>query len=152
MGSTRTLAAQSALDRRQAIILIGVHRYDPLDRAPILSINHYRALIDTGATRTCLTYRAVGIERLIRHGRKLVKNVHNENYHGLYFANIGIYATHAVNGRNLEQSQSYFGFPEPIEVMDIADNERFDAILGMDLLEKYDFEFSRIGEFTLYLP
>jgi hypothetical protein len=131
---------------------IGVHKFDPSDLSPQLSINSYRALIDTGAFRTCLTYHAVGAERLIRHSRTLVKNVHNQNLHGLYFANLGVYTTHKVDGKLLNQEQGYFGFPEPVEVMDIADNDRFDAIIGMDLLGKYDFEFSRTGEFRLFLP
>lgn len=82
----------------------------------------------------------------------LVKNVHNQNYHGLYFANLGVYTTHKNDGKHLKPEKGFFGFPEPIEVMDIADNDRFDAILGMDLLGKYDFEFSRDGEFRLFLP
>ena len=152
MDSIRTLVTQSALDRRQAIIRIGVHRFDPTEQVPQLSINSYRALIDTGAFRTCLTYQSIGSERLIRHSRTLVKNVHNQNLHGLYFANLGVYITHKIDGKATTQEQGYFGFPDPIEVMDIADNDRFDAILGMDVLENYDFEFSRNGEFRLFLP
>jgi hypothetical protein len=66
--------------------------------------------------------------------------------------NIRKNVTHSIVGKALQPENSYFGFPEPTEVMDIADNERFDAIIGMDILEKLDFEFSRNGEFRLYLP
>ncbi len=83
---------------------------------------------------------------------KLVRNVHNQNLHGLYMANLGIFATHRYEGNKLVPSPTYYGFEEPIEVMDIADNERFDAILGMDLLQKFEFGFSVGGEFTLNLP
>lgn len=143
------LVAQSRLERRQAIVGLGIHRFDlskPNQGSPI---NQYRALVDTGATRTCLTYRAIGLEQLLRHGRKLVKNVHNENLHGLYMARLGIFTTHRSEGKELVASPSYFGFEDPIEIMDIADNERFDAILGMDLLQKFEFTFFRDGEFQL---
>lgn len=152
MASTPTLAARCRLDRLQAIVEIGVHRYDPAAPAASIPIRQYRALIDTGATKSCLTYRTIGSEQLVRHGRKLVKNVHNQNLHGLYMATIGIVATHRIFGGEFEPSPSYFGLPGPVELMDIADNDRFDAILGMDVLQHHSFEFARDGEFMLLLP
>jgi len=40
----------------------------------------------------------------------------------------------------------------PCEVINIADNEYFDAILGMDILEQFDFRFQKTGEFLLQIP
>lgn len=145
------LAAQSRLDRRQIVISIGVHRFDPENPIPSFSLAQYRALVDTGATRSCLTYDTVGQEKLQRHGKKLVKNVHNMNLHGLYLTNVGIFTTHRVEGNSLVPESSYYAFDEPVEVMDIANNERFDAILGMDILSKCPFDFDRSGNFTLRL-
>ena len=139
------LVARCRLDRRQAIIDIGVTAFDPDQPTHSLQINSYRALIDTGAMRTCLTYRAIGLERLHRHSRKLVKNVHNQNYHGLYMAQIGIFSTDERGGHGEASMRSYYGLAEPTEIMDIADNERFDAILGMDVLQEFDFHFFRGG-------
>ncbi len=151
-GSTLMLVAQSKLDdRRQIIVSIGVHQFDPAIIAPCLSLNHYRALIDTGAIRSCLTYNAVAEERLQRHGKTLVKNVHNMNLHGLYLANIGIFSTHRVESGSFTPESSYYAFGEPIEIMDIANNDRFDAILGMDLLSRCEFDFEKTGNFTLRL-
>jgi len=146
------LVAQSRLDdRRQIIVSIGVHRFDPSNTTRGFSLSQYRALIDTGATRSCLTYKTIGQERLQRHGKKLVKNVHNMNLHGLYLANIGIFSTHRTEAGAFIPEASYFGFDEPIEIMDIADNERFDAILGMDILSRCPFEFDKGGNFSLHL-
>ena len=145
------LAAQCRLDRRQAIVEIGISPFDPDNSTSNLNIKAYRALVDTGAMRTCLTYRAIGLEGLIRHSRKLVKNVHNQNLHGLYMTQMGIFATHRIDGRDYVESRSYFRLPNPTEVMDIADNDRFDAILGMDILENYDFRFERDGTATIFL-
>jgi Aspartyl protease len=147
------LVAQSRLDdRRQIIVSIGVHQFDPAIIAPCFGLNHYRALIDTGAIRSCLTYSAVAEEGLQRHGKTLVKNVHNMNLHGLYLANIGIFSTHRIESGTLNLESSYYAFGEPIEIMDIANNERFDAILGMDLLSRCEFEYDKTGTFTLRLP
>lgn len=140
---THMLVARCRLDRRQAIIDIGINAFDPDGQAPSFDIHSYRALIDTGAMRTCLTYRAVGLEGLHRHSRRLVKNVHSENLHGLYMAQIGIFATDEKDGGSYSPNRSYFGLPEPTEIMSIADNERFDAILGMDVLRQFDFRFYR---------
>ena len=73
------------------------------------------------------------------------------NLHGLYLANIGIFSTHRVETGFLTPESSYYAFGEPVEIMDIANNERFDAILGMDLLSRCEFEFDKTGNFTLRL-
>lgn len=146
------LAAQCRLDRRQAIVEIGISPFNPESSENTFNIQAYRALIDTGAMRTCLTYRAIGLEGLVRHSRKLVKNVHNQNLHGLYMTQLGIFATHYIDGRDYIVNRSYFRLPNPTEVMDIADNDRFDAILGMDILEAFDFRFERDGTATIFLP
>lgn len=144
------LAAHCRLERRQAIIEIGIQPFpvtisgvSPDPAAPQLSIACYRALIDTGAQRTCLTDRTIAIEGLVRHGHKPIRNVHNEVTHSLFMAQIGIWGTNP--------SRSYFGLEEPIEVINIADNRNFDAILGMDLLERFSFSFDRTGHFELVL-
>lgn len=145
------LVARCRLDRKQALLDIGISAFDPDAIAPTFQIHSYKALIDTGASRTCLTYRAIGLEGLQRHARKLVKNVHNQNLHGLYMTQIGIFSTDSKEDGRYVSQRSYFGLSEPIEVIDIADNERFDAILGMDLLEHFDFRFERDGTFELDL-
>lgn len=79
----------------------------------------------------------------MRHGHKFIRNVHNEATHSLFMALVGIWATDPVRG--------YFGIEAPIEVINITDNQNFDAILGMDLLERFPFSFSGAGEFELRL-
>ena len=150
-GFTRMLVARCRLDRLQAIIDIGISAFDPHSEAPSLEIHSYRALIDTGAMRTCLTHRAIGLEQLHRHSRRMVKNVHNQNLHGLYMAQIGIFSTDITEERRYVAHRSYFGLSEPTEVLDIADNERFDAILGMDVLQKFNFKFERDNAVQLEL-
>lgn len=145
------LAAQCRLDRRQAIVEIDVRPFELDGGKNSTSITSYRALIDTGAMRTCLTYRTIGKERLVRHSRKLVKNVHNQNLHGLYMTQLGIFSTHRVEENEYVENRSFFSLAEPTEIMDIADNDRFDAILGMDVLGCFDFSFSRDGSAEIQL-
>lgn len=53
----------------------------------------------------------------------------------------------ALNER--EGTKTYFGLPEPMEVIDIADNYWFEAIIGMDVLSKCAFRIDRDGTFSL---
>ena len=142
------LAVQGRLDNRQAIINIGVQRFElayetvsPVQSVAALPIASYRALLDTGAQRTCLTYRTIAAEQLKRHGKKFIKNVHDENVHSLFMVRLGFWCDGS--------GTSYYGLEEPVEVINIADNDRFDAIIGMDVLSKFDFEFFRSGEFQI---
>lgn len=151
------LAARCRLERRQAIIEIGVRPF-PLaipdvnagSTAATIPIASYRALIDTGAQRTCLTNSTIAKERLVRHGHKFIQNVHSEATHSLFMANIGIFAEDGLGDSLSEPSRTYFGIGEPVEVINIADNHGFEAILGMDVLERFSFKFGA-GEFELSL-
>jgi len=64
---------------------------------------------------------------------------------------IGIWAVDSHDTLAEERTRSYFGIESPFEVINISDNENFDAILGMDVLENYSFQFSKEQEFTLQL-
>lgn len=146
------LVVQGWLEHRQAIAEIGVQRFE-LNHAPVeptqdvqaMPIAPYRALLDTGAQRTCLTHRAIGLERLQRHGKHLIKNVHSENVHSLFMVKLGFWCDSGVGSR------SYYGLENPIEIINIADNERFDAIVGMDVLSRFDVHFLKSGEFRIEL-
>lgn len=152
------LVAQGRLENRQALIQIGVQRFSPdfsgvahTQATPQLPIASYRALLDTGAQRTCLTYRTIAAEGLSRHGKRFIKNVHNENVHSLFMVRFGIWCSeNSVMGAQ-DSGNSYFGLDEPVEVINIADNDRFDAIVGMDVLSRFDTTFFRNGEFCINL-
>ena len=146
------------LERRQAIIDIGVQRFVPSagplqshDLALQIPVNCYRALIDTGAQRTCLSRNAIAAENLNSHSKRVIQNVHSQEVHRLYFINIGfMVTTEGVNGS--ESERSYYAVERPCEAINIADNENFDDIIGMDVLEQFDFQFEKTGDFYLKLP
>lgn len=152
------LVSRCRLDRRQAIIEIGVQPF-PLvipsvgadAQFPEIPITSYRALINSGAQRTCLTNSIVLQHGLIRHGHKHIRNVHSEATHSLFMALIGIYGVDSGHNMDGDPARSYFGIEAPVEVINIADNKNFDAILGMDVLENFTFKFSKDGQFELTL-
>jgi len=150
------LAARGKLENRQAILSIGVQRFVPraldigADQSPVAApIEAYRALLDTGAQRTCLTHRTINEQGLVRHGKRFIKNVHSEALHSLFFVNLGVWCNGVAE--HLETVNSYYALPEPVEVINIADNDRFDAIVGMDVLRHFDLVFDRTGDFELRL-
>ncbi len=50
-----------------------------------------------------------------------------------------------------EGPNSYHGIDHPVEVINIADNDRFDAIIGMDILENFDVTFFKNRECCINL-
>jgi hypothetical protein len=151
------LVVRGKLEHRQAVIEIGIQPFVPaptevngLDVPMEIMINPYRALIDTGAQRTCLTQKTINTEGLLCHGKRMLRNVHSDAMHRLHHANIGFWA----NGRTDivdEVNKSYYAWDRPIEVMNIADNEYFDAIIGMDVLENFTLKFEKGGSFEIVL-
>ncbi|MCC6829148.1 MAG: hypothetical protein IT550_13070 [Novosphingobium sp.] len=151
------LVARCKLERRQAIIEIGIQPFpvpvagvSAQDNPAQFPIQSYRALIDTGAQRTCLSNRTIAHQGLQRHGHKFIRNVHSEATHSTYMAQVGIWGVDPASAP-YEPTRSYFAMGRPVEVINIADNENFDAILGMDVLENFAFRFSSTGEFCLDL-
>lgn len=152
------LVAQGTVENRQAIIDIGLQSLVPevlalTPGAPTLEIpiRTYRALIDTGAQRTCISRVAIAEERLVWHGKKAIQNVHSQNLHHLYWIHLGVWCE-AEQGLGAQEShRTYYGLPEPVEVIDIAPSYWFDAIIGMDVLRHYDLSIERTGHFQLRL-
>jgi hypothetical protein len=150
------LAARGKLENRQAIIAIGVQRFVPqpitvsAGQDPVVApIDAYRALLDTGAQRTCLTHRTITEQGLVRHGKRFIKNVHSEALHSLFFVHLGVWCNGVTEHMNAVNS--YYALEKPVEVINIADNDRFDAIIGMDVLRQFDVVFERSGDFELRL-
>jgi hypothetical protein len=76
----------------------------------------------------------------VPHAKKPIQNVNDTHLHRLYWANLGFFAERIDDdGENL--GRTYFSLSEPVEVIDIASNNWFDAIIGMDILQHYQLRF-----------
>lgn len=107
-------------------------------------------MIDTGAQRTCLSRSVIGRERLIHHGKRPIQNVHGIERHYVYLVNLGLFCERVDSAVQREGDKTYYSLG-PLEVIDIADNYSFDAILGMDVIERIGFSISPDREFLLQL-
>jgi len=150
------LVARGRIENRQAIVRMGFQPFVPrvLSLQPStptfeVPVHEYRALIDTGAQRTCLCREVIKREGLTHHSKKQVQNVHGIERHYLYWAQVGFFCENLANLHDNEGLRTYYGLPDPIEVIDIADNYYFDAIIGMDLISRCDLLIGRDGDFSL---
>ena len=152
------LAARGHIENRQAIVRIGLQPLVPaalsVEPSPSsfeIPVHEYRALLDTGAQRTCLCRKVIADEGLKFHSKKPIQNVHGVERHYLYWVQIG-FVCERLESRNSPDGQTtYFGLADPLEVIDIADNFCFDAIIGMDLISRCDFTLERDGSFGNYI-
>lgn len=153
------LVARGNVENRQAILKIGLQRLVPqaAELGPVavgleIPIREYRALIDTGAQRTCLTRRTIANEKLTWHGKRPIQNVYDSNIHYLFWIHLGFWCGGAEPPLGAQETdRTYYALPAPVEVIDIADNYWFDAIVGMDVLRQFDLKVHRSGDFELWL-
>lgn len=118
-----------SLEQLQALIDVSIARFDNAgDRQT------YRALIDTGATRTCITPKIVRRFDLPPVMKLLVAgaNSHPERRNAFEFS-LGLH--HAVaDGGGFRQS--LYVIDHPFVAPDFRDNENFDVLHGMDVLSQ----------------
>jgi hypothetical protein len=152
------LVARGRIEGNQAILKIGLQPLVPEaigvspSQAPVpVPIREYRALIDTGAQRTCLTRETIGNEALKPHGKRPIQNVHDVNIHYKFWVNLGFWCESSQPSQPRDTHRTYYALPEPVEVIDIASNYWFDALIGMDVLRRFDLIIERTGEFELRL-
>lgn len=151
------LVARGSVEGRQAILKIGLQplvpeaaEVSPTQPALQIPIREYRALIDTGAQRTCLTHETIAAERLTWHGKRAIQNVRDVHRHYLYWIHLGFWAVDSAAPPH-QASRTFYALQAPVEVIDITSNYWFDAIIGMDVLQQFDLRLERTGEFALYL-
>jgi len=132
---------------RKIIVDIVLADFDPALPAMGMpsGFTSYRGLLDTGATMSSLTRRVVHERSLIRRGKVDIDSVSGPHRHGLYLVSVGF-----VTGGE-HTARGYFMLEDPIDMIDVADNASFDIIVGMDVLERCDFEIKRSGDFQLKL-
>jgi hypothetical protein len=152
------LVARGHIENRQAIVRLGFQPYIPqaLHVEPKVAVQpfplqEYRALIDTGAQRTCLCRSIVTREQLVAHAKRPIQNVSGVARHSLFMVQIGFLCETVDELTDPTGARTYFGLPDPIEVIDIADNHWFDAIVGMDVISDCALRIDRDSSFALII-
>lgn len=152
------LVARGRIENRQAIVKIGFQPFVPeaMGVSPSAStlkipVHEYRALIDTGAQRTCLCKEVIAKEGLVHHGKRPIQNVHGIQRHYVYWVQIGFFCQRIESPTEPAGHSTYYGTSQPTEIIDIADNHSFDAIIGMDFLSLFGFHMERDGTFAIQL-
>jgi hypothetical protein len=113
--------------------------------APVsIDYRPYRALVDTGATRTCITERVVQDLGLVRRGRVEVWNIKRPEEHFTYLFHIGIWPD-SID----EVPQPIFGIGDEIVGIDVGNNRFFDVLLGMDVICQGTLKLEKTGEFCM---
>lgn len=110
----------------------------------------YRALIDTGATRTCIARRIIERHQLEPRARMLVQSASSAaERRRAYAFSLGVFCETADH---LGLAKTLYVLPGELVAPDFQDNESFDVLIGMDflslgrfVLERQDFTF----EFSL---
>lgn len=152
------LVARGSVENRQVIVKIGFQPFVPeaMDVRPSsamleIPVHEYRALVDTGAQRTCLCRNVIAQQGLKHHGKRPIQNVHGVERHYLYWVQMGFFCERLSSLNEGAGQATYFGTEQPTEIIDIADNYWFDAIIGMDFLSQFDFSMDRDGTFSIRL-
>ncbi len=104
----------------------------------------FRALIDTGATRSCITEKvakAINISPTSKAPMMSASGMKNAN---VYDISLSLPIAQVSDGGASEAIKTFLSLP----VMEITDNESFDVILGMDFLLHCNFILAH-GEFII---
>ena len=107
-----------------------------------------RALIDTGASRTCLSKEVARAANLLPVGKREMISASGITPVNTYLFSLGIPFAHDVDPTG--QIKERLAVFRSIEGMEFnATNSSFDVLLGMDVLSKCSFKMDFDGHFSL---
>lgn len=139
------------LNEHRLVVPISVSKHSfgngQLDPAPVANLSslvEYRALIDTGATRTVVSDKIILEQNLMRIGHMQFSSMHGPETHTRYLASIGFWAERQNQVHiSDDHEKSFFLHNQLIEPVNMNNNANFDAIIGFDILKHYDFSFDK---------
>lgn len=142
------------LENGRIIIRVGIRPFQPYEPVEGTSTpatwdyHEFRALVDTGAVRTCITERVVQKLNLKRRGRADIWNIKRSESHWTYLFHLGIWP-------DVEDPYSLptiFGIGPEIEGIDVGNHPYFDVLLGMDVVGRGSLYLEVDGSFRLTFP
>ena len=125
------------------IVEIGIAKpnsFPSQQTGPVPNIVRVKALLDTGATRTSIKATIAERVGLPIRGKWQVQSIHGTQPTNWYDGDVVLYFDEP-------QGESYVA-PE-IRLVELAYSSAFDALLGRDVLCKFDFRMTKAHEFVL---
>lgn len=126
-----------------------VHPQQPAHTFPL---RNYKALLDTGATITCLSDSVVRECALQQFGLVRMFSGGGPNRHPSFIINLGIWCKESGDFEGApEETRTLFQLAGAFEAVMIRDNHWFDVIIGMDIIQNHDLRMVKGGKFIFDL-
>lgn len=127
------------------IVVIGIalpNSFASQDTRPLPNIVKVKALLDTGASNTSIKATVAERINLSPRGRRPTHSIHGEKATNWYDGDVVLYFDDPPG-------QSYLA--SEIQLLELDQHARVDALLGRDVLCKCDFRMTKTHEFVLSL-
>lgn len=139
------------LDQNNRVLIkVGIRHFQPVgpvdgySGALSLNFRECKALLDTGARRTCITEKIAQDLNMRRIGEVEVWNVKRPERHWTYLFHVAIWPD-SEDGQPLPP----YGIGNEIEGIDVGNHPYFDVLLGMDIISQGRFIIEPSGHFSL---
>lgn len=122
----------------------------PYHSIPTIPVRPFRALIDTGASISCVCKHVAISMNLRPYGRIPMIGSTGQSYHRTFIITLGLMCGGNDSIETGAAPSSLFQI-EPGEVAEIENNSWFDLIIGTDILTRFTFTLHKGGDFKLDL-
>jgi len=142
-------------DRRQLFLNVAITdaaNAQLVEKGQHATVNLFSALVDTGATRTCITRSAASKVGLVPRGKANILGVGGLKAHNTFIFHVGFMVAlqnpaQAVQGTPMEGVLHLLR--EPIQGVDFdAGDSRFELLLGMDVISTGSLKIEGDGSFS----
>ena len=133
---------------RRILIPVGIRTFaDDPATAPGFTFHEFTALVDTGASRTCISQNVVDRVGLLGRGQIPVGNVKRTEMHETFLFYVGVWPS-----TEDQTPSAVFGVGDEILGIDGGDSRFYDVLLGMDILSRGTFKLDLDGSFEIGFP
>ena len=136
------------LQNNRILIEVGIRAFIDDPAAPLdLNFYPFKALVDTGASRTAISQNVIDKVGLVGRGQIAVGNVKRTEPHETYIFYVGVWPI-SEDG----MPAATFGVGEAIMGIDGGDSRYYDVLLGMDIIVRGSLKLELDGSFELAFP
>lgn len=136
------------LKDRRILIPIGIRSFsDDPAATPSFIFHEFTALVDTGASRTCISQNVIDRVGLVGKGQIAVGNVKRTEMHETFLFYVGVWPS--TDDRS---PPPVFGVGDEILGIDGGDSRFYDVLLGMDIVSRGTLKIDLDGFFELGFP